>query len=177
MSIPKLKNPPVQNGNKEDESPGGEVDKNACRRPDGKAQLHTTRRRRRGVKVFKVVPEKFGPDRDTRTKPVSERREIVRGAHTETDDQPKFFLLAHTSQEGQTGTPLQGKDDPTEDAEEDGGRMDERPDSLPPTKSMACHCPADKEISLGGDGDGDQVVPGDESHPEEQRHGAELVGP
>ena len=55
--------------------------------------------------------------------------------------------------------------------------MDERPDPLPPTKPVAGHCPADKEISLGGDGDGDQVVPGDESHPEEQRDGAELVGP
>ena len=107
----------------------------------------------------------------------SERKEIVRGAHTETGDLPKFLFLAHTSQEGQAVTPLQGKDDPTEDAEEDDGRMDERPDPLPPTKPVAGNCPADKEISLGGDGDGDQVVPGDESHPEEQRHGAELVGP
>ena len=98
------------------------------------------------------------------------------GGHNETDDLPKFLFLAHTSQEGQAVTPLQGKDDPTEDAEEDDGRMDERPDPLPPTKPVAGHCPAYKEISLGGDGDRDEVVPGGENHPEEQRDGAELVG-
>ena len=31
----------------------------------------------------------------------SERKEIVRGAHTKTGDLPKFLFLAHTSQEGQ----------------------------------------------------------------------------
>ena len=34
LSIPKLENPPVQNGNKEEEGPADEVDKEACRRPD-----------------------------------------------------------------------------------------------------------------------------------------------
>ena len=54
--------------------------------------------------------------------------------------------------------------------------MDECPDPLSPTKVMTGHCPTDKEISLGGDGDRDEVVPGGENHLEEQRDGAELVG-
>ena len=54
--------------------------------------------------------------------------------------------------------------------------MDECPDPLPPTKAMTGHCPTDQEISVGGDGDRDEVVPGGENHPEEQGDGAELVG-
>ena len=48
-------------------------------------------------------------------------------------DLPKLLFLAHTSQEGDTGSPLQGNDKPTEDAEDNDGRMDERPNPLAPT--------------------------------------------
>ena len=53
--------------------------------------------------------------------------------------------------------------------------MDERPDPLGPTKVVGGNCPTDKEISLGGDGNRDQVVPGGENHPEAQPDGAKLV--
>ena len=54
--------------------------------------------------------------------------------------------------------------------------MDERPAPLPPSKIVAGNGPADEEISLDGDGDGDQVVPGGETDPEAQPDCAELVG-
>ena len=53
--------------------------------------------------------------------------------------------------------------------------MNESPDPLAPTKVMADNCPTDKEISLGGNGNGNQVVPGGESHPDAQPDCAELV--
>ena len=57
MGIPKLENPPVEDGNKDDEDPGYEVDEDAGRRPDRLTKLQTTRERRRGIKVLQVVPE------------------------------------------------------------------------------------------------------------------------
>ena len=73
MGIPKLENPPVEAGNKEDEGPGGEVDKDTCRRPDGLTKFHATCRQRNGIKVFQVVPEQIGPIRDTRKNSVGEK--------------------------------------------------------------------------------------------------------
>ena len=76
LSVPELENPPVENGNEKDEGPGGQVYKDSCRRPDGLPQLHSTRGRRKGIKVFQVVPEKFGPGWVIGTNSVSERKEI-----------------------------------------------------------------------------------------------------
>ena len=53
--------------------------------------------------------------------------------------------------------------------------MDEFPDALPPAKPMAGNCMTDKEISLGGDGNRDEVVPGDKAYPEAQPDCAEFV--
>ena len=76
LTVPELENPPVENGNEKDECPGGQVDEDSCRGPDGLTQLHSTRGRRKGIKVFQVVPEKFGPGWVIGTNSVSERKEI-----------------------------------------------------------------------------------------------------
>ena len=57
LSIPKLENPPVQNGNKKEEGPADEVDEEACRRPDWLPQNHSSSGWERGIKVFHIEPE------------------------------------------------------------------------------------------------------------------------